>query len=323
MNQFLDRYGWSVVKEFPQDGSVRKYCRVEKNNQTAILMDAVEPEASGNRIDDFIRIGEWLNTIGLKAPEIYEADGPYLLLEDFGDVSFKSAIEQGSDVAELYSLARDILEVMKDEDCPLELPDFYDARVYKGREFLIDWYLPAIGFENGQHVLNAYLEAWNEIENTLPDCPQGFLHIDFHVENLMWLPEEQGIKRCGILDFQGAMIGPKPYDLANLLEDARADVSEDIRTDILSQYDVEFCAWYRVLATMFHCRLMGQFIKIALEQDNDKYLQYLPRVSGYINEALNDPILGPLNTFFKDIKLDFSDIKSLNADEFSTNINKA
>lgn len=323
MNEFLHKRGWKVVKNFPQDGSARRYARVTRNDRAAILMECADPDAPGNSISDFVRIGEWLSSIGLSAPEIYEVEGSHVLLEDFGDTSFKTAIERGAGAKELYTLAHDVMEAFGAQDCPLELPNFYDSRVYDGRRFLVEWYLPFIGHDESQNELMAgYLSAWDEIERALPETPKGFLHIDYHLENLMWLPDEQGTKRCGILDFQGAMIGPKAYDLGNLLEDARVDVPQKIRDEILAGYDDAFRASYRVYTTLFHCRLMGQFIKMAAEDGKEQYLQYLPRISHYIARAMENPILAPLNTFFNELRLDFSDIKRLNADEIRTYISK-
>jgi aminoglycoside/choline kinase family phosphotransferase len=59
-----------------------------------------------------------------------------------------------------------------------------------------------------------------------------------------------------------------------------------------------FLAWYRVLATQFHCRVMGQFIRIALRDGKKRYLPHLPRVAGYIAQGLEDPLLAPLQAWF-------------------------
>ena len=128
----------------------------------------------------------------------------------------------------------------------------------------------------------------------------------------MWLPDESGLKHCGILDFQGAMKGPIPYDLANLLEDARNDVPLELRNRILSRFDEDLQNWYRVLATQFHCRVIGQFIKQAVHDNNPSYLPHIPRLEGYLREGLKHPVLAPLKTFFDDLDVDFSGLGDLN-----------
>lgn len=320
MNEFLNKYGWSFDRTIAADGSAREYSRVRKGDDTAILMHVLG-DTPGHRVEDFIRIGAWLNDIGLKAPEVFEVEGEYVLLEDFGDRSFKSVLGEPHNAGALYELAGDVLKHLAARDCPLDLPHYYDSHVHKGHRRVIDWFLPAVCEEPNAHdVLDGYLQAWSEIEDNLPECPQGFVHIDFHVQNLMWLGQEQGLKQCGILDFQGAMIGPLPYDLANLLEDVRIDVPADIRRDMLAGYDEAFQMHYRVLATQFHCRVIGQFIKMAVLDGKDEYLRHISRTGRYISEALDNPVLLPLKRFFSNLNLDFNDIKRLNADDIKRHV---
>ena len=54
------------------------------------------------------------------------------------------------------------------------------------------------------------------------DDPPTWVLRDYHSPNLLWLPEREGIARIGLLDFQDAVMGPAPYDLASLLQDARS-----------------------------------------------------------------------------------------------------
>src|SRR5690606_39152237 len=118
----------------------------------------------------------------------------------------------------------------------------------------------------------------------------------------------------GILDFQGAMAGPMPYDLANLLEDARVDVPGDLRAAMLARYcadmsvqeEQDFRVWYRVLATQFHCRVAGQFIRLSVRDGKERYRAYIPRVAGYIRAGLRDPVLKPLKDWFDGQGIDFS-----------------
>lgn len=313
MNNALKPAGWTLVSPVAQDGSARRYFRMKKNGVTAILMDHSDGLTCGHDPDDFVSIAGWLRDIGLKAPEIYESGEDYLLVEDFGDVSFKKAMEKGKDAAQLYALADNVLKELAGHSCPLDLPLYEDSHVHKGRRRVIDWYMPlALGRKNPDGLVEDYLAVWEEIENTLPSVPRGFLHIDYHVENLMFLPGEKGLKQCGILDFQGAMHGPQPYDLANLLEDPRHDCGDGIRHQLLQDYPEEFQLWYRVLATQFHCRVIGQFIKMAVQDNKTAYLDYIPRLESYLRSAFEHPALQPLKSFFSASGLDFTKGKDLN-----------
>jgi aminoglycoside/choline kinase family phosphotransferase len=321
LRAFLNQTGWRKTAPVGQDTSIRRYFRVEKNGQTAILMESVPDNSPhmtrGHKMADFIRIAQWLNENSLNAPDIVETDldHGYMILEDFGATSFKAASEQGAGQAALYSAAANVLKALASARNPPALPQYYDSHVHHNHRFIIEHYLPTIlGEIDTEGVTAQYLKAWNEIEVAMPPCPQGFLHIDFHAENLMHIPDAHGLNRCGILDFQGAMIGPLPYDLANLLEDARIDVPPALRAATLAQFDAEFQSWYRILATQFHCRVLGQFIKIA-QDGNPNYLQHLPRLERYMREALQNPLLKPLKDFFDDLKVDFCATNDLNSSE--------
>lgn len=317
---FLKQHGWEIISTVGQDSSIRRYFRVRKGEETAILMETVpddSPHATpGHSVAAFIEISKWLNSIGANAPDIYEVDEGQglIILEDFGGMCFKYAAQSGQDAGQLYEIASQTLEHIADHTCDLELPQYYESHVHRRHRRVVDWYLPLVrGVKNDDGLVEEYKNIWTEIEASLPPCPQGFVHVDYHAENLMWMPEEEGIKRCGILDFQGAMIGPAPYDLANLLEDARTDVPLELKEKILNTQDETFRAWFRVLATQFHCRVIGQFIKMAVTDGNEQYLPHISRLEGYLREGLNDPILAPLKGFFDNLDVDFSgaDLKQL------------
>lgn len=327
-DDFLARTGWDKahLSAVGEDSAFRRYFRLKAaDGRSAILMEAV-PDGSayvtpGHNMKDFIRISKYMRGLGLSAPDIFEADieEGYLLLDDFGSNSFKMALDAGVNREELYGLATDVLKFLREnaKADDIELPRYYDSHVHTGRRRLVDWFMPAQkGALNQDGVVEEYLGVWDSIEQSLPPVPQGFLHIDYHFENLMWMPERKGFERSGILDFQGAMTGPVPYDLANLLEDARVDVPKDLRDAMLDRFcagmsaeeETNFRNWYRVLATQFHCRVLGQFIRLAVRDGKPRYMQYLPRVAGYIAEGLKDPVLAPLKSWFDTQRVTFENL---------------
>lgn len=324
---FRAREGWqgAMISPVGEDSAQRRYFRLEQDGKSAILMESVpddDPLATpGHKIRDFIRIAAFLRESGLHTPAIYAADekNGYVLLEDFGDVSFKKALEQGQPPQEVYTLATDVLAFIRThiKAGSIALPDYCQSHVHAGRRRLVDWYIPAQReTKNPDGLAEEYLALWQEIEQSLPPCPQGFLHIDYHAENLMLLPAQKELSRCGLLDFQGAMTGPLPYDLANLLEDVRTDVPPALRDAMRTHYcrDMNpedrtvFENWYRVLATQFHCRVAGQFIRLALKDDKPRYLDCLPRVTAYLREGLRHPVLKPMENWIKNQGMDFQSV---------------
>ena len=61
--------------------------------------------------------------------------------------------------------------------------------------------------------------------------PQGMVHRDFQSRNLVW-----GEHGPGLVDFQGARLGPAQYDLASLLHDPYVDLDWSLRLDLKREY---------------------------------------------------------------------------------------
>lgn len=293
----LQNSGWTFIEKLPQDGTFRTYTRIEKNGKTALHMDC-GPLAGVpliTRVSDFVPICNWLRAIGLRAPEIYELDegANAAIIEDFGRVSLKQAMAGGADKMQLYKDAAQILAVIQQAKCDLKLPRFETSFMRKARARFAMWYAPVLrGAANPDGFVESYHAVWDEIEAAIGPYNECFMHVDFHVENLMYLGG-QGINSIGIIDFQEGMYGPESYDLVNLLEDMRADVPVDIQMALLQGRPENFRHWYRVLGTQFHCRLLGQIIRWAMVDNKRQYMQFYTRLIPYVERALQDPVLAP------------------------------
>lgn len=338
--EFLKQSGWSGVSETPvgEDWSQRKFFRIEKSGRTAIVMHALpddDPRATpGHKLRDFVSISGYLKKIGLSAPQVYAQDLQHglLLVEDFGGQDFISLISQGEGrERDLYLLATRTLVHLynKTEYIAIDLPDYYAGHVHKGRQRVVDWYMPAVlGRPNPDGMVEDYLDVWKRIEKTLPRVKRRMLHGDFHPANLMWLPERQGIQQVGLIDFQGAMMGPAPYDLVNLLDDARRDVPEVIRAECrelfaqgLDKEDREsFAAWYPALATQFHCRVIGQALRLAIRDKKERLLAIIPVLRRHLARDLANPSLKPLKDWFSGQGIDFAENVPIDLEKVSGHI---
>jgi aminoglycoside/choline kinase family phosphotransferase len=320
---FLSSHGYTLGEAAGQDVSSRRYFRIHSktDNSVKILMESMPDSAAGasegHKMADFVRIADYLIQNGLRAPVVdtVDHDGGYMILEDFGTMSFKRAGEESLWPREaLYALAADVLVKMRAlTDLP-DLPEYYDSRIHAGHRDIITYAVPYYTAHQASEDLHGeYWGLWEKIENSLPPCPSGFMHIDYHGENLMVLKDTESTDQCGIIDFQEAMIGPCAYDLVNLLEDARIDVPMDIRTAMIEQYCTgmtadereTFMAWYRILGTQFHCRVLGLFVRLGYLEGNAKYAAFIPILQKHLREGLSDPLLAPIKRFFTKLGLDF------------------
>ena len=141
-------------------------------------------------------------------------------------------------------------------------------------------------------------------------CPKTLACADYHLENIM-LPKSRG--DYALIDFQDAMWIQAPYDLLNLLEDARQTVPEEIKAEMKALYcegmsaeEAEgFDHWYVILSMFFHCKVVGQFTKYYLERGLDAYIQHIPRLQNYIKTELEHPIMKPLKDWLEDKQVSF------------------
>lgn len=333
--EFLRNSGWTGAREVPisSDWSQRVFFRIDHKDQTAVLIQSFPDDdvrsIPGHKLKDFVRISEYLNELGLSAPEIYAQDMAHglLLVEDFGSHDFLSLITQnGSVERDMYLLATSSLKYLyrKTEFIAIDLPDYFTSYIHKGHQRVVDWYMPAVlGRTNPDEILVEYLKIWKQIERNMPQPKRRLIHGDFHPGNLMWLPERQGHQQTGFLDFQQAMMGPAPYDLVNLLEDARREVPIELRQECLELYvdglaeedRASFLAWYPVLATQFHCRVIGQAIRLAIRDQKTRLLSIIPVLRRHMVRDLSHPSLEVLKDWFGVQGVDFTDTTPISLEQ--------
>jgi aminoglycoside/choline kinase family phosphotransferase len=312
VDRFLAARGWSRahLTQLAGDASFRTYARLSDNGRRAILMDAPPPVED---VRPFVRIGRHLSQLGLSAPTILAADEDrgLLLIEDFGDDTFTRLLASGADERSLYTLAVDVLLYLHRLPGTIALPDdlpAYDLRRLVDEALLfVDWYLrSATGAPLSETVRQSYSEAWSEVLTPVAASPKVLVLRDFHVDNLMGLPQRPGVAACGLLDFQDAVAGPAAYDLMSLLEDARRDLSPGLREALLDVYLAAgpiddrgaFLQAFHVLAAQRHAKVIGIFTRLWLRDGKRTYLAHIPRVWRLLEEALAKPALRPVSRWF-------------------------
>jgi aminoglycoside/choline kinase family phosphotransferase len=299
--EFLDATGWSGTQVVPLagDASFRRYYRLGRNGRSAVLMDAPPPEED---CGPYIAVATLLRGLGLSAPAVLAEDREqgFLLLEDFGDDTYTRLLARGADEPSLYALAIDTLVALQQavvlRGAP-ELPRYDIERLLGEAALLVDWYRPF-----NEELREEYLALWRTV---LPDAvvsPPTLVLRDYHVDNLMLLPDRPGIKGCGLLDFQDAVTGQPSYDLVSLLEDARRDVPAPLRQAMIERYlaafpDLDRSAFLRsaaLLSAQRNCKILGIFTRLWKRDGKRQYLAHIPRVWRLLEADLRHPALGPV-----------------------------
>jgi N-acetylmuramate 1-kinase len=304
---FLAASGWgdAARRKLAGDASFRRYDRLERAGGRAVLMDAPPPQED---VRPFLMIARLLSSIGLSAPAILAEDiaAGLLLLEDFGDATYTRLLAQGADEAALYALAIDLLVALHrafDPAAAREVPAYDDQRLLTEAALLVDWYLPAItGHPTEPSLRQEYLALWRALLPVARGVPSSLVLRDYHVDNLMLLETRGGVARCGLLDFQDAVLGPVSYDLVSLIEDARRDVPADLAAAMQARYLAEFpaldrdafAASYAVLGAQRNCKIIGIFTRLCVRDGKPHYLPHIPRVWRLVEQDLRHPALAPV-----------------------------
>jgi len=306
---FLGAGAWKGAqrKPFAHDASFRRYFRLSGGPKPALLMDAPPPQED---VRPWCKISRHLDRLGLSAPAIYEADEAkgLLVIEDYGDETFPLAMKHG-DATALYASAVDTLVALHRAPAALDIDvgDYDLSTLIEKASLLLEWFVPAMGGGDVSAAARAeYEAAWRAILPFRKGVPETLALRDFFPENIMWLAAREGVRRCGLLDFQDASRAPVVYDLVSLLEDARRDVPEKLRGAMTERYlaafprqnRADFLAAAAVMAAQRHARVIGVFARLWKRDGKPRYLAHIPRVWRQLERALTHPGLAPLRAWF-------------------------
>jgi hypothetical protein len=206
--------------------------------------------------------------------------------------------------APLFDAAIDALVAMHRAPPPPDLPA-WDATAMRDTALatLLDWWWPAtFGIPAPAATRADFTAALTDLLSPIAAGPKNFVHRDYFAGNLIWLPAREGLRRAGVIDFQGASIGHPAYDLVSLLQDARRAIPAAIATHAIARYlaarpeldPQAFHTAYAACAAQRHLRVAGQWVRLARRDNRPAYLAYGPHTWALLNDALHHPAAAPL-----------------------------
>jgi N-acetylmuramate 1-kinase len=326
---FVDKYGWSEAERslLPGDASEKTLVRLTDKTVDppgqAIFMDWPAPPVVLNQ---FLGIHELLRNLGITTPELLarDLDNGFMLVEDFGDDVFGKMIDGGQDAKPLLTRATKLLIALhKRFDAPMGRGlKTYDAATFADQAALfLDAYmrgadlLPEDPMEL-QEMVEIFLQVWEAVLQSACEMPNTLILRDFIADNLMLLEasddpaelgDNSGLRRVGVLDFQDGGIGPGIYDLVSLLEDVRRDIAPDLVRGMCGGYlksfpDIDparFQTAYNILKAQRLTRVLGVFARLAIDEGNSAYMQYVPRCWRLLEDVLEkEPELDGVRAWF-------------------------
>lgn len=345
--RLLEETGFADAVRMPLagDASTRRYERLKAGDRRAILMDAPPSAESqpcppgatpaerrtmgwnatarlaASRVEAFVAVANHLESIGLAPPQIYGADceAGYAVIEDLGDDLYAHVIPEHANEIQLYEeAARVLAHVHQAPPAPSRLEGAgratwplldYDALALEvNADLFVEW-LPRAA---DVRIDDAARARWEKIRDALIvkalGFPRAFTIRDYHAENLLWLPEREGLKRVGLLDFQDAVRGWRGWDFSMLLHDARRDVSPAAHDAAVRAYlgatggsDADFQRELAVLGAINTMRILGIFSRLTARDNKPRYLAFMPRMWGHLGRTLEHPALADARDFVESV----------------------
>ncbi len=264
----------------------------------------------------FVAISQYLRGIGLTAPEVLHVDYDQgiLLIENLGSKGVLD--EDGRPVEDRYRESVVCLGYLHghamQQDLPIlggpihHVPDFDPTAMKMEARLLLDWYLPwKRGEQPSEEERQDYLAIWEGLIGELVSAEKNLLLRDFHSPNIIWQPQESGVRRIGLIDFQDAMIGPTAYDLASIVQDARVDIPKALADQMMIDYltlrrslgnfdEASFLKSWAIMAAQRCCKLGGLWVRLKERDGKPQYMQHMPRTLRHLSTALAHQALAPL-----------------------------
>lgn len=257
--------------------------------------------ATGDATGAHERASAVLAEAGLGVPRIAAIGARHVLAHDPGSLSYAVALNLDS-AHQLHMDAIGALLALQTASQPDVLPVFGRAEMAAELVPFIEWFLGRhLGVTPDAKQQEQLDNVFGALLDELDALPKVYIHRSFQPRNLLVLPGTPGV-----LGFEGAAIGPLPYDLATLLRDSTNAWDEEMVLDWVVRYwqaarqaglavDADIDAFYRgfeLAGLQRHLMLLGLFARMAHQDGNreflaeaDQLLEYVRKAAGRYNET--------------------------------------
>ncbi len=234
----------TAIDKLPQAGSERHYYRIHTAGKTFIATHGANLKEN----ESFIYFSHHFKKKQLATPEIFciNTEKDIYIQEDFGDTSLLNKLEEKGFTTEVYDLYKKSLQQLV-----LLQVKGHEGLDYKkcltnssfGKEAIIAdllyfkyYFLDALRRPYDKQKLIKDFEA---LSNYLAHTEYKYFMVrDFQSRNIMVTPPLEDGLGCGLhfIDYQGGMKGAPQYDVASLLWQAKANLSDDWKSRLLEDY---------------------------------------------------------------------------------------
>jgi aminoglycoside/choline kinase family phosphotransferase len=226
------------IDKLPQAGSERSYFRIHSGTQNYIATYGANIKEN----ESFLYFSGQFTKKNLATPKIFcvNKEKDIYIQEDFGDVSLLNRLETEGFVRPVYDLYKTSLqqlallqvkghEGMDYKKC-LTNSSFGKEAIMADLLYFKYYFLDALRRPYDKQKLIKDFEA---LSNYLSHTEyKFFMFRDFQSRNIM-IKQDSSV---GFIDYQGGMKGAPQYDVASLLSQAKANLTEEWKQNLLEDY---------------------------------------------------------------------------------------
>lgn len=287
------------------DGSQRTYHRLFAEDGST-LIGAFGPDPDENRA--FLSFSRAFRGIGLPVPAIHAVDeqAGVWLAEDLGETTLFAFLEEarlrkpGAFPAAALPVYRRVLEILPrfqvEGDAAVDYSVAHPHSAFDRQSILWDLNYFKYHFLKLAHIPfhEARMERdFERLAGSLLEAPREFfLYRDFQSRNVMLKDGEPWF-----IDYQGGRRGALQYDVASLLYDAKADLPEAVREELLEWYlaaleghveidRASFLEHYRGYVLVRIMQAMGAYGYRGFFERKPRFLQSVPYAAANIRRLL-------------------------------------
>ncbi len=221
-------------------GSDRKYFRVKRGENTAVLMQC------SNSSEDYQRHIEYTRFFlkqSVPVPELIETnpDKMTALFEDLGDISLYSWLRCPREKEQIEKMYRHVIDILilihtnatkYVSECLLLQNRVFDYEHFRWEsEYFVERYVKGIRNIRVKNPSGLNKE-FHRLALKTDSFSMTVIHRDFQSQNIMISKGEAP----RLIDFQGARLGPPAYDVVSILWDPYYRLVHDVRENLLSYY---------------------------------------------------------------------------------------
>ena len=225
------------IEKLPQSGSDRTYFRIFTDARNYIATHNLNQRETIT----FVEFSRHFKQYGIPVPAIFGVNdaATIYIQEDFGDTSLLNKLEEHGYTPYVFNLFRQTLEKLAymqieggktlNYDLCLTAKEFGKQAIMSDLLYFKYYFLDTLKMPYDKQAL---LDDFENLSGYLTDTAQNhFMFRDFQSRNVMIKDD-----KVHFIDYQGGMKGALQYDVASLLWQAKADLPDLWKNDLLEFY---------------------------------------------------------------------------------------